>query len=500
MSDTKKTSLPPIVFILGGLAVAGAAFGGYKLLGTSHDYVLQGDSFSGYATFRSTAFNDSLAKNGLTLKYEEEVDQAKRAKNLNHGSDFLVTTLDQYLIQKPEGRIVAMIDTSDGADGIVVNTNKYKIKNLLDLQSLVAKTRTAGRQVTLAYAGATPSEYLVNVLSTKFNGFVPSDYNLQDTFSDAGDVWKALNDPSSNIAVAALWEPYITKARKAGYGVVLSSHDAPVIYDVLVASDNALNFHSDVVQTFVSNYYRRIDQSVRSPAAFESLIAKDGKLNPLDAKSVVGGIQFFTSVKGLNWLTDGTLSKQIDSTADVLVLAGRLDDAPTNPSTLINNNYVAKAAESTLRIIERLKEENPELAERLSGTTRAIRVATSSQVSQAPIIGDLQVRGNVQFEVGQSGLTAVGKTALNTLAGQISEFNAATIAVRVIGHTSATGSASTNQILSLRRAQVVVDYLKSRGVKNAFAAEGLGFSQPLPGSNPADPSNQRTEIRLVRIS
>jgi outer membrane protein OmpA-like peptidoglycan-associated protein len=72
--------------------------------------------------------------------------------------------------------------------------------------------------------------------------------------------------------------------------------------------------------------------------------------------------------------------------------------------------------------------------------------------------------------------------------------------VRVIGHTSKTGAATLNQTLSQQRAQVVVNYLKNRGLKHNFVAEGKGFNQPLSGIPPTDPRQQRTEIRLVRVN
>ncbi|MGK7916677.1 MAG: OmpA family protein, partial [Prochloraceae cyanobacterium] len=90
--------------------------------------------------------------------------------------------------------------------------------------------------------------------------------------------------------------------------------------------------------------------------------------------------------------------------------------------------------------------------------------------------------------------------ALDRLAQKISEFNASTEAVRVIGHTSRTGTGQINQTLSLERAEVVVEALRDRGLSHKFVAEGNGFETPLPDFSPKDPRQQRTEIRLVRIN
>lgn len=106
----------------------------------------------------------------------------------------------------------------------------------------------------------------------------------------------------------------------------------------------------------------------------------------------------------------------------------------------------------------------------------------------------------MKFAVGAANLTSSGRQTLDKLSKEIAEFNPDTVAVRVIGHTSKTGSASLNQSLSQQRAQVVVQYLKRLGIKQAIQAEGKGFSAPLPGIPPSDARNQRTEIRLVRIN
>jgi OmpA-OmpF porin, OOP family len=97
-------------------------------------------------------------------------------------------------------------------------------------------------------------------------------------------------------------------------------------------------------------------------------------------------------------------------------------------------------------------------------------------------------------------LTSEGKKTLNILSKEIAEFNTQTVAVRIIGHTSQIGDAALNQNLSQLRAQVVVDYLRSLGLKHKIIAQGKGFSDSLAGVSSADSQNQRTEIRLIRIN
>jgi ABC-type nitrate/sulfonate/bicarbonate transport system substrate-binding protein len=225
-----------------------------------------GDTFSGYSTFRSAAFQDALKESGISLRYEDEFDQTKRVERLNQGqADLLVTTLDQFLKQKPAGKIVGLIDRTVGADAVVLNTRKYpSLKSLLDLNQLVNQSRAKGQSLGMTFAGDTPSEYLALVLDTKFEAFNLQDFQVNKV-EDASAAWKQLQDPNQNVAIAVIWEPFVTQARQKGYTVVLSSKDAPeAIVDVVIASDRLLQSQPQVISEFLEAYYRRIDSNAVS--------------------------------------------------------------------------------------------------------------------------------------------------------------------------------------------------------------------------------------------
>ncbi len=463
-----------------------------------------GDTFSGYSTFRNPEFKQTLESVGIDLRYGDEFDQAKRAEQLNQGKvDLLVTTLDQFLQQQPKGKIIGLIDRTVGADAVVLNTKKYPtLKSLLDLNNLVNRSRSQGQTLGIAFAGDTPSEYLALVLDTKFEAFNLADFQVSPV-ADASEAWKLLQDPSKSVALAVIWEPFVTQARQQGYTVVLSSADVPTaIVDVIVASDRIIRSQPDQLNRLLKAYYRRIDTNVRDASQLQAQIAQDGKLSAADAGAVLRGIDFFTAVEAQAWLTDGTLDRRINATAAVLVLSGRLSAVPPDPKSLYTEQFLQEPAQNTKTLIDLVRVDNPELAERLAGKKTAIAAnqpLTKAQLSTAPDIGNLDVRGEVKFDVGSSSLTPEGQTTLQNLVQQINEFSPNTVAVRIIGHTSRTGSADLNLALSQQRAQVVVNFLRNRGIQHNFLAEGKGFQQPLPGINPTDARNQRTEIRLVRV-
>jgi len=464
-----------------------------------------GNTFSGYITFRSAAFQEALKEVGVNLRYQVELDFAKSGNILNQGkTDFLLTTLDQFLQQKAQGKIVGLIDRTVGGDAVVLNTKKYpSLKSLLDLTQLVQQARSQGKQLGIAFAGDSPSEYLALMLSANFEAFKLSDFQVKKV-ADASDAWNMLQDPNQNVAVAVIWEPYVTQARQKGYTVVLSSKDVPgAIVDVIVASNHLIQSQPKKISQLLEAYYRRIDANVRDATQLQTQIAEDGKLSPSDAAAVLEGINFLTATEAKDWLKNGTLEKRIGSTAAVLTLAGRMDKVPQTPSNLFNAQLITKAADNTQALISVVRADNPELADKLAKKGALVNpnsTLNANQVKSAPKIGNLQLRGDVTFDFDSAELTDEGKQTLNQLAEKISEFNMQTVAVQVIGHTSHYGAADSNQALSQERAQVVADYLRNRGVKHNVEAEGKGFSQPLAGISPDNPRNQRTEIRLLRLN
>ncbi|UJB69960.1 OmpA family protein [Acaryochloris sp. 'Moss Beach'] len=483
-----------------------------SLLGQSRDnggsrrtkgtFKVLGDTFSGYSTFRNDAFQDALGEPGIRLEYADEFDQSQRAQALEKGkADFIATTLDQFLKQKPKGKIVGLIDRTVGADAVVLNTRQFpQLKSLINLSQLVKQGKS--KQYSIVYAGDTPSEYLALVLDTKFDAFNLSDFRVIKV-EDASQAWKLMQDTKENVAIAVLWEPFVSQARKQGHTVVLSSEDAPnTIVDVLVASDKVIQSQPEQISAFLAAYYRRIESGISNRSQLQDQIATDGELSAPDADTVLKGINFFTALEAQDWMQKDALNQRITATSAVLVLSGTLTQVPDNPTQLYDPQFVSQAADNTKKLIDIVRADNPELAKKLEGQPSSPQKTAkpTADIKSAPSIGNLKVRGEVKFAVGAANLTSTGRQTLDKLSKEIEEFNPDTIAVRVIGHTSKSGSASLNQSLSQQRAQVVVQYLKKLGIKQAIQAEGKGFSTPLPGIPPGDARNQRTEIRLVRIS
>lgn len=510
MHKTKR-GLPPIAYIGGILIMGITGFHGYKLLSPrgpeslsevqvyanhTNQLTVLGDSFSGYSSLRSQNFADKIADADLSLRYQEELDQAERAEQLGREADIIVTTLDQYLTHQPDGVIVGLIDKTVGADAVVLNTRQFP--NLRSLNDIAA-TSAVTPGLKLVYSAGTPSEYLARLLDIKFEHFNLSDVDIIEV-EDSSQAYQTLqSDPL--VAIAVLWEPDVSKALQDGNIIALSSQDVPnSIIDVIVASNSLIAQRPDDLTAFLTSYYRHTDSLIRNSSALNVQIASDSGLSNQDAGTVTTGIDFFSSIETEQWFSQGILDQRIEATHAILTLAGASLDPIGDASALYDAAFIQDAVASTRQMLEAIESADPELAAVLSGEqSTTTQTVTQQQVQTADSIGNLSVRGTVSFATGSAALTHEGKQTLDQLASELGDFSPITTALNIVGHTSKTGSAAINQSLSQQRAQVVADYLKSRGVDLQIAVQGMGFNQPLPGIDPTHPQNQRTDIQLKRI-
>lgn len=486
------------------------------------------ESFSSYSIISHPEFKKTLAEEyGIKINYHRN----KKIDLLDRGElDIWVTTIDRYLSEKPKGKIVGLIDRSVGADAIVLNNKKYSnIESIDDLNNLLRSERNRGNKLGLSYANDTTSEYFALVLSSEFEEFNLEYFKIKET-EKARETWHLLTSSRENIAVGVLSNPYVTLAKKEGYKILLSSEDAPeLIVHVLVASDQTLEANPEKIIQFLEAYYALIDRNVLEPTQIKEYIASNSKLSLKGAEKILTGIDFFTATEASNWMEDGTLGKHINSIASTLVEIGKIQEIPENSQAFFTSESIYPASINTERLIRKLNPENPKIAERLAGIGETIAVArhdfekhqAKEQVNQeehsheiggieeytdqdlaefkTTKLGHLKWDGRITFKYGSAKLDPESSHVLEQVAEKINELNPQRVAVRVIGHTSRTGTLEANQKLSKQRAQVVIDVLQKRGLTHTFIPEGKDYNELLPQYAPDNPKQQRTEIVIERI-
>lgn len=125
-------------------------------------------------------------------------------------------------------------------------------------------------------------------------------------------------------------------------------------------------------------------------------------------------------------------------------------------------------------------------------------VGTGVQVKEVDGRVYLIMPGNITFDTNEAVIKPGFQPVLNSIAKVIKEYNKTM--VQVYGYTDNTGSAATNNALSLRRATAVSNYLRLQGIDgNRIITDGLGSANPIASNATASgrEQNRRVEIALI---
>lgn len=110
------------------------------------------------------------------------------------------------------------------------------------------------------------------------------------------------------------------------------------------------------------------------------------------------------------------------------------------------------------------------------------------------------ISDKIQFQTNSHELLDVSHALLDEVVKVMSD-NVQIESVRVEGHTDSTGKADYNKTLSQKRAESVMKYLVSKGVKaNRLSAEGFGQERPIADNADAvgQDMNRRVEFVIVK--
>jgi outer membrane protein OmpA-like peptidoglycan-associated protein len=103
--------------------------------------------------------------------------------------------------------------------------------------------------------------------------------------------------------------------------------------------------------------------------------------------------------------------------------------------------------------------------------------------------------GGVQFATGTADLGSPARESLSRFSGIVASYP--DLKFKIEGHTDSTGTAATNNELSLKRSITVRDYLIGQHIPaSSIDAQGLGSAQPIADNETADgrAKNRRVEI------
>jgi outer membrane protein OmpA-like peptidoglycan-associated protein len=101
------------------------------------------------------------------------------------------------------------------------------------------------------------------------------------------------------------------------------------------------------------------------------------------------------------------------------------------------------------------------------------------------------------FDSGKAELSRDAQAALDELAGRLR--GAPSVSLRLVGHSDREGPAGANRRVALRRAELVAEGLRSRGLQSILV-ESAGEDRPLVATPDGvrEPQNRRVEIIFER--
>jgi outer membrane protein OmpA-like peptidoglycan-associated protein len=106
---------------------------------------------------------------------------------------------------------------------------------------------------------------------------------------------------------------------------------------------------------------------------------------------------------------------------------------------------------------------------------------------------------SILFNSGKSTFKTETDKVLQAMVVIFKEYPQANFSIE--GHTDSTGAKASNQLLSERRANAVMDYLVANGINaERLSAKGFGEDNPIDSNNTRDgrANNRRVEVKLLK--
>ncbi len=419
------------------------------------------DSFSGYAIFRTSEFQNQLANRGIKLKLVDDgPDYAVRAAALEKGTlQFALFPADALLktfskLDTPPATIIAIVDETRGADAMLAY--KKRFENVDRLNS---------PEVRFVLVGDSPSETLARV--------VIQDFGLSQVTKEAIvalatpeqliERYKKA-DPSTN-DVYVVWEPYVSQMLKNDALHVLtdSSKFTGYIVDTLVVNRDFLIKHEPVVEAILESYFTTLF-SYRDAAKQSKLMLDDAKLTKLTIESE----QAAKMVEGIQWkntqenfahfgLRQGAIihiENILERISKVLISTGAIDREPVDGKW--NRLYFDRPMKHIMS-----KNFYPGVQSESIREELALKELTDKQWSELVSVGTLNVPELV-FSRGSATLTDRSQLILKELSERLQAWPQYYLMIR--GNASNLGDIEANKVLAAKRGLGALQYLESAGI------------------------------------
>jgi len=395
--------------------------------------------------------------------------------------DFWANELPGFLKNDVKARAIMQVDWSRGGDAIVADEAVNRIEDLY--------------QKRISLALFTPSHWLL-------------EYNLQSSGlseDKRNEIIRALIGKNASpdaradfvagkVDAAVVWEPDVAEAlqKRPHSHVLVSTREArKLIADLMVAREDFIRDHPDVIQAFVEGWV--VDGTVkanRDPGTVVNLLMENEALY-----KDLGAAVTTRNLATVKWadLADNAEMFNLDG-KDTQPLFDRIFNQAAR-SWLARGYITAPAAPAAAKddsFLRKIYRQYP--VDRIPDVfpPPSLTASTQAPLAKRAITVNFAVKSDVLDEVAQQ--------AIDDVALQPTAFSGTYI--RVEGNTDSFGNASFNRELSLRRARAVVDYLVSKYSlpRNQFIAVGNGPDKPVDtnATSKGRARNRRTDVSVIQ--
>ncbi|MGD0023167.1 MAG: ABC transporter substrate-binding protein [Xanthobacteraceae bacterium] len=259
-------------------------------------------------------------KNGLNVELIRlEGTGERRAALLSKRIEALGSTIDDFVVGLSEGvngKMVAVLDESRGADGIVA---KQGIRTVQDLR---------GKRIAVQ-PGFVNHFFLLYVLDKA--GIGPTEFQLVPLEPDkAADALLA-----GEVDVAVTWEPHLSAIKDTkGFELVLTTADPSaqhIIFDNLVIRTDVLDDRTKDVIALLKSWYEAIDYIKGNPEASYGILSKAFDItSEKEVGEMMEGVYFPTPQQNLDFMAQASGAQSIAKKVVDLYL--KVDVIRTAPS------------------------------------------------------------------------------------------------------------------------------------------------------------------------
>lgn len=224
-------------------------------------------------------------------------------------------------------KAVAMTDTSEGADGIIVSQG---IKDIADLK---------GKSV--AFEVGSPSHFFLSYLLDKMR-LTTNDLTVINTIApDAGAAFV-----SGKVEAAVTWEPWLSKAsEREGGRLLATSKETPILPALLIFRTEVIKNRYKDIQAILRALFAAREWSLANQGESVAIIARNFNITEQEVIEQLGTFRWFSYEDNVSGFTQGEYSAQnlIQTAGDLWLKLGliknKIDAQDLVDSSLLQNLY-----------------------------------------------------------------------------------------------------------------------------------------------------------------